>query len=119
MFSFIKSLFGDTPQAAVVPKSSIAPQAEPVPMATPLARVPVTVPAPAGPSLEIPLASVTDRLNPALRSHLLRSPTSGDMLKLPLATALEQLPQGAVRISFRELRQGAPGLFMGATELDE
>jgi predicted regulator of Ras-like GTPase activity (Roadblock/LC7/MglB family) len=40
-------------------------------------------------------------------------------MKLPLATALEQLPRGAIRIPFRELRQYAPGFFMGGGDLDE
>ena len=49
-----------------------------------------------------------------------RTATSTDTLKLPLAIALEQLPRGAVRISFSELRKRAsPGIFEGSGDPDE
>lgn len=49
-----------------------------------------------------------------------RSPKGTDALKVPIATVLEQLPRGAVRLPFRELKRYAqPGTFVGGCELDE
>jgi predicted regulator of Ras-like GTPase activity (Roadblock/LC7/MglB family) len=137
MFSFIKSLFGNTRSPAAVPKSSISPHPEiekgspPPPrpalsswprsapsFAPPTAAPPTAVPV--GPFLELPLQPIAERLTPALRSRLSRSPERADIVKLPLSTALEQLPRDAIKIPFRLLKQGAPpDAFLGTTDVDE
>lgn len=49
-----------------------------------------------------------------------RSPLATDAVRVPLTTVLEQLPRGAVRLAFRDLKRYAqPGTFTGGCELDE
>jgi predicted regulator of Ras-like GTPase activity (Roadblock/LC7/MglB family) len=145
MFKFIKSLFGDSPRPEPVSKSS-NPAVEPAPAAVP-AHAPTVAPAPAparpaiaqarptaapprapapvphlqgAPYVELPLACITQRLSEHLRARMSRPPGHGDLVRVSLTSTLEQLPRGAVRIPFRELRLGAPsGLFTGSSDLDE
>lgn len=72
------------------------------------------------PCLDIPLPPIIDRLPPKLRAKVQRPTAPSDVVRLPLATALEQLPRGAVRIRFRELRlRAATGVFAHDSALDE
>ncbi len=140
MFRFIKRLFGDTRTQAPVSKSS---NSEPIknepefeiadanraPAATvnvtasvPHVATPIaTHPSPANQAcVEIPLLPVFDRLAPALRVDVGRAPSRADVIKLPISTVVDQLPHGAVRIPFRELKHGVtPGIFPPGRASDE
>ena len=61
--------------------------------------------------IELPLASVIAALPIDLRAKLITPPVAGMTICLPAETVMSQLAFGAVKISFGELRQLAPGVF--------
>lgn len=66
----------------------------------------------------MPAKIVLSRLSPEL-SAMVKSDGSGD-LALPLKRILSQLPQGAVKLTFGEIRQAAPaGTFLDVTSQDQ
>lgn len=119
MFDFFKRLF--SPQASVpahpvpaLPKPA-APQPVPVP---PEAKTPSSVSPWAGDAIPVPFSDIVARLPGSLAPLVLSSVTGA--FPLPVKTALAQLPSGAVRIRFAELRQSAPpGTFADDASLDE
>ena len=102
---------------APVAASPIAPTPEPSP--APVSSRPATVekisPPPARPvtpdGIELPLAAVIAALPLELRAKLMAPPSAGLTICLPAETVMAQLAFGAVKISFGELRQLAPGIF--------
>ncbi|MDB6028051.1 MAG: hypothetical protein JWM68_4274 [Verrucomicrobiales bacterium] len=117
------------PSAPVAPATKLSPPAKearpaaPPRTAPPVAAAPVQAAAPEIPSglpeetFALPLRVVLSRL-PASLSASVKSMGGGD-LQLPLRKVLNQLPQGVVRISFGELRQGAPaGTFLEVASQD-
>ena len=119
MFDFFKRLF--SPPASVpahpvpaLPKPA-APQPVPVP---PEAKTPSSVSPWAGDAIPVPFSDIVARLPGSLAPLVLSSVTGA--FPLPVKTALAQLPSGAVRIRFAELRQSAPpGTFADDASLDE
>ena len=69
--------------------------------------------------IELPLASVVAALPLDLRAKLMAAPPAGMTIHLQAETVISQLAFGAVKISFGELRQLAPGIFANSGgELD-
>ena len=58
--------------------------------------------------VQIALAPVIAALPMDLRGRLMSAPVPGRMISVPVETVMSQLPFGAVKISFGELRQMAP-----------
>ncbi len=126
MFGALKRFFGRPAQ----PEPYFIPATLPKPAAyhppTPAAAAPppppppkVEAPAPAPPALihdapaadaveviQLPLAPIIASLSPSLAA--MASAQTNGTFSLSVQTALAQLPSGAVRISFGELRQGSP-----------
>jgi predicted regulator of Ras-like GTPase activity (Roadblock/LC7/MglB family) len=69
--------------------------------------------------VELPLAAVVAALPLDMRAKLMPAPPAGMIIRLPAETVISQLAFGAVKISFGELRQLAPGIFVNSGgELD-
>ncbi len=69
--------------------------------------------------IEVPLAAVVASLPLDLRAKLMASAPSGLIIRLQAEKVISQLAFGAVKISFGELRQLAPGVFVNSGgELD-
>jgi len=114
MFEFLKRLFwrqaAAPPVAAPAPPPAIAP---PTPAPPEMQRV-----SQAEDTIPLQLGDIVARL-PASLAPLV-SPSATGTFPLPVKTALEQLPSGAVRISFGQLRQACPpGTFAASAGLDE
>ncbi len=60
----------------------------------------------------IPLLAIATALPMDLKAKLVGTPAPGRMVYLPLEDVISQLAFGAVKISFGELRQLAPGIFV-------
>jgi len=70
-------------------------------------------------TLPLPLTPLLSGLSPDLRARIVAMNTAGRVLSLPKDSVLSQLETGSVKISFGELRQRVPGVFVpGAPELD-
>jgi predicted regulator of Ras-like GTPase activity (Roadblock/LC7/MglB family) len=65
--------------------------------------------------IALPLAPIIAALPMDLRAKLISTPSAGAKITLPVETVTEQLAFGAVKISFGELRQLAPGIFANAS----
>ena len=61
--------------------------------------------------IELPLAPIIAALPMDLRAKLMSVPPAGMTIRLSVETAMSQLACGAVKISFGELRELAPGIF--------
>jgi predicted regulator of Ras-like GTPase activity (Roadblock/LC7/MglB family) len=106
------------PVAAAAPKASA-----PAPAASANSAPAPNFPAPsraANPDeIELPLASVVAALPLDLRAKLMAAPPADLTIRLQAETVISQLAFGAVKISFGELRQLAPGIFANSGgELD-
>ena len=79
-----------------------------------------TPPRPANPDeIELPLGAVVAVLPLDLKAKLMAAPPADLTIRLPAETVISQLAFGAVKISFGELRQLAPGIFANSGgELD-
>ena len=127
MFGALKRFFGRPaqPEPYFIPATLPKPAAQhnppppaatpPPPPAPPVATPPAAVAAAAkrevsdqhaGEVIELPLAPIIAALSPGLAS--MASAQVSGTFALPVQTALAQLPSGAVKISFGELRQGSP-----------
>ena len=119
---FLRGLVGrGESQEPARPVASAAPL--PVPPAVPSAAG-CPVPAPVAPAagsdeIELPLASVLAGLPLDMQAKLMATPPAGQTISLPAEMVISQLAFGAVKISFGELRQLAPGAFVNTGgELD-
>ncbi len=94
--------------------------------ALPVAPTPASAPNPNAPTgvensdeIELPLATILTALPLELRAKLMAIPPAGSSVRLQAETVISQLAFGAVKISFGELRQLAPGIFVNSSgELD-
>jgi predicted regulator of Ras-like GTPase activity (Roadblock/LC7/MglB family) len=92
----------------------------------PAAATPASAPNPNAPArvensdeIELPLAAVVATLPLELRAKLVAVPPAGMSVRLQAETVISQLAFGAVKISFGELRQLVPGIFVNSGgELD-
>jgi predicted regulator of Ras-like GTPase activity (Roadblock/LC7/MglB family) len=62
--------------------------------------------------IEIPLAAVVNALPMDLKAKLIETPSPEKVISLQVETVINQLAFGAVKITFGELRQLAPGTFV-------
>jgi predicted regulator of Ras-like GTPase activity (Roadblock/LC7/MglB family) len=95
----------------------LAPAAPATPPATPpngrLNFVRASVP-PNANEIAVPLAPIVASLPMDLRGKIMTVPPPGLTINLPVETVTTQLAFGAVKISFGELRELAPGIFANA-----
>jgi len=71
-----------------------------------------------GKGVEVPLQKILEGLPLELQPRV-RNPHVGDAtISIPLEKVLSQLSRGAVKLSFGELRQAAPGVFSSETDRD-
>lgn len=94
------------------------------------APTPVDPRPPAGPSplrpddgggeLELPLLPILENLPAGLRAKMTKPASDLAQARIFISTGriLSQLPTGSVKITFRQLREAAPGLFHVGTEYD-
>ena len=106
----LRQLDGGESLPSARPAMAAAPMAAPVavPTANQFSAPPPTTKAN---EIEVPLAPVVAALPMELRAKLMSVPPAGMTICLPVETAISQLAFGAVKISFGELRQLAPGIF--------
>jgi len=115
MFDFFKRLFW--PPASAPPDSAPAPPTPPAPQPAP-APPEAKTPARAGDTIHVLLSDIVARL-PCSLTPLVSSSVTGTF-PLPVKTAVAQLPSGAVRIPFGQIRQSSPpGTFANNASLDE
>jgi predicted regulator of Ras-like GTPase activity (Roadblock/LC7/MglB family) len=96
------------------PVTAVAPP--PVLSTTAATRSPMHLPtAPNENELAVPLAPVIAGLPPELRAKIMAVPPPGLAINVPVETILTQLPFGAVKISFGELRQMAASVFANSS----
>lgn len=127
--SWLSKIFGKsdpapakpTPQAAT-PAAAPAPKAASQPAATKAAAPVAPGSAPrtfTGEMISISLAGIVKSLANDLKPLIATVPDGKAQFQVPLQLVLEGLPKGAVKVSFAELKRGAPaGTFTGATEHD-
>ena len=102
------------PGLAARPVAAAAPTPRPVmPPVAPVSPVITSTP-PGENEIALPLAPVVAGLSPELRAKLASVPPPGLTINVPVETILSQLPFGAVKISFGELRQMATSIFINS-----
>ena len=106
--------FDDSAPAPAAPVNASAiktsPTTQPVSSSPPASSVVSARPStPDG--IELPLVPIVAALPIDLRAKLMSTPAPGLTICLPAETVMSQLAFGAVKISFGELRQLAPGIF--------
>lgn len=128
MLGIFKKIFGrDSGEPARTPAPEPVASAPPSkPESPPAQRHPPSPAAPPGArdgsagSLALTLKGVIGRLPPDLKTKVKQQPRADLCINIPLNTILDQLPRGAVKITFGELRQAAPpGTFADAGGHDE
>jgi predicted regulator of Ras-like GTPase activity (Roadblock/LC7/MglB family) len=62
--------------------------------------------------MELPLHPILSALPMDLRAKVMQAPPAGTTLVVPIENVLSQLATGSVKITFGELRQAAPGVFV-------
>jgi predicted regulator of Ras-like GTPase activity (Roadblock/LC7/MglB family) len=114
MLGLFKRLFSQPASVTETPVPVLPKPAAPTPAPAPALR-----PSPvAGDIIQVPLGDIVARFSGAL-APFASVPVTG-AFPLPVKTALAQLPSGAVRIRFAQLRQAAPpGTFSNDASLDE
>ena len=64
--------------------------------------------------LQLPLQPIIAAMPMELRAKAMQTPPAGMVISIPLDKVLTQLARGAVKITFGELRQAAPGVFVNS-----
>jgi predicted regulator of Ras-like GTPase activity (Roadblock/LC7/MglB family) len=81
-------------------------------------QMPVAAPLPtlavSGNELQLPLQAIIATMPMDLRAKVMQTPPAGMVVSFPLEKVLTQLARGAVKITFGELRQAAPGVFVNS-----
>jgi predicted regulator of Ras-like GTPase activity (Roadblock/LC7/MglB family) len=122
MFEFLTRMFSPSAKKAAPPAvepspAPIIPAPLPAPVVAPI-PVPAPVPRNGSDAIALAYADIVPRF-PSSLAPFVSAPVTG-AFELPVKTALEQLPTGAVRIRFAELRLAAPaGTFAEDDSLDE
>jgi predicted regulator of Ras-like GTPase activity (Roadblock/LC7/MglB family) len=134
MFNTFKKFFGKRAEATL--EAPVSPFRPATPAARPASTTPFNgqraatpgrppepqsfqAPTNGGPTLALPLRAVIARLPDDLAKRVRQADVGEAELFLPLQIVLPQLVQGAVRISFGELRQSSPsGTFSAGNERD-
>lgn len=131
MFGFLKNLLGrqatasanEAAAGAATPLQSGsqpagAPPAETVDEASAAPPPPRNGSSGLGNGVEVPLQPVLAGLPLELQSKVRRTDVGDATILVPLERILAQLAHGTVKITFSELRQSAPKVFVAAPELD-
>ena len=82
--------------------------------ATPLQAAPAPTPAGNPNELQLPLKAVIAAMPMELRAKVMQTPPTEMVISISLEKVLTQLARGAVKITFRELRLAAPGVFVNS-----
>lgn len=98
---------GAAPAATVMPKRVPAAPAIPASAAPP-------VPTQNSDELELPLQPILAAMPMELRAKVMQAPPPGTIISIPLEKILTQLAFGSVKITFGELRNAAPGVFVNS-----
>jgi predicted regulator of Ras-like GTPase activity (Roadblock/LC7/MglB family) len=102
------------PVIAARPVTTVAPAARPsAPPVAPISPLITSTP-PGENEIALPLAPVVAGLSPELRAKIAIVPPPGLTINVPVEMILSQLPFGAVKISFGELRQMAANIFINS-----
>ena len=72
-----------------------------------------------GKSVEVSLQTILDGLPVELQPLIRQTNVGEQTISVPLEKILAQLSRGAVKVSFKELRQSAPGVFTAENNRDE
>ena len=132
MFKQLKKIFsrGGGTETQGWASSAVAERTEPKPSNTRFLARPVgAAPVPARPAVRtpeyndeevsIPLQSVLNNLPSELKSRVIPMDLGGATMTVAVHKVLSQLPQGAVKLSFGELRRAAPQLFSPGEQFDQ
>jgi predicted regulator of Ras-like GTPase activity (Roadblock/LC7/MglB family) len=65
-------------------------------------------------NLQLPLPPILAAMPMDLRAKVMQAPPPGTIISIPLEKILTQLAFGSVKITFGELRQAAPGVFVNS-----
>ncbi len=103
------------PRTGFTPASTRPPASRTAPPAPPSNRQPDF----GDEDVSIPLQSVLDALTPGLKRWVIPMELGGATLTVALHKVLSQLPSGAVKLSFGEIRRAAPQLFSTGDQYDE
>src|SRR5882724_6000028 len=71
-----------------------------------------------GKGVEVPLQKILEGLPLELQPRVRHANVGDATISIPLEKVLSQLSRGAVKLSFGELRQAAPGVFSSETDRD-
>jgi predicted regulator of Ras-like GTPase activity (Roadblock/LC7/MglB family) len=71
-----------------------------------------------GKGVEVPLQKILESLSLELQPRVRNPNVGGATISIPLEKVLSQLSRGAVKLTFGELRQAAPGVFSSETDRD-
>ncbi len=105
---------GTPPVLAARPVAAAAPAPRPMtPVVAPVSPLISSTP-PGENEIALPLAPIVSGLSPELRAKIASVPPPGLTINVPVETILSQLSFGAVKISFGELRQMAPSIFINS-----
>ncbi len=107
----LRKMDGSESAPASQPIAASAPPSAQVTASSSPSPGPAPVRPPHATDIELPLVPIIAALPIDLRAKLMPVPLAGLTLHLPLETAMSQLAFGAVKISFGELRELAPGIF--------
>jgi hypothetical protein len=104
---------------SAAPVATPSPQRAPAAQAAPAAPAIPTHTAPAAPeenpdNLQLPLQPILAAMAMDLRAKVMQAPPPGTIISIPLEKILTQLAFGSVKITFGELRQAAPGVFVNS-----
>jgi len=72
-----------------------------------------------GNGVQVPLQAILSALPLELKAKVKQTEVGDAVITVPLAKVLSQLPRGAVKISFAELRRAAPPVFSSETDRDQ
>ena len=106
-------LIGTALPAGATPAAAPPPQRVPAAPATPVYTAP-SAPAENPDELQLPLQPILAAMPMDLRAKVLQAPPPDAIISLPLEKILTQLAFGSVKITFGELRNAAPGVFVNS-----
>jgi predicted regulator of Ras-like GTPase activity (Roadblock/LC7/MglB family) len=99
--------------AGAAPVAAAAPQRPPAASTLP-ASSPPPAPVENPDNLQLPLQPILAAMPMDLRAKVMQAPPLGMILSIPLEKILTQLAFGSVKITFGELRQAVPGVFVNS-----
>ena len=110
----LRRMDGDRDQTPSAPTERPVSAGAPAPVTSAAPSPSATSMPPGENEIALPLAPVVAGLPPELRAKIMSVPPPGLTINVPVETVLAQLPFGAVKISFGELRQLAASIFVNS-----